>query len=149
MSFTAGMARNTTDIESGSCSSMSVVRIRKGAGGESLGWRVAFCMENIMDLQDLQQELQEVEKLREKGKLPEATALLNKVQKELKAHPVKNPRKHDPESNLPMNLCDECGREGSYREQEDLCDFCYVARRNLNPADILISQKNDEEDMPE
>ncbi len=91
-----------------------------------------------MDLQSLHQKLQEIEELKEQGEDSKASVLLHNMRKELKAHPVKDPNKQNLNS-VPKNLCEKCGKKGDYGEQEDLCDFCYTSKNNLNQGDASIS----------
>ncbi len=99
-----------------------------------------------MDLQELHQKLQDIEKLNEEGKSLEAIALLEQVQKELKSHPVKDPNKQGLYNTIPKNICEKCGKEGKYEEQEDLCDFCYATKHNLGQGDASKSQREMDEE---
>jgi len=42
--------------------------------------------------------------------------------------------------------CEECGKEGCYKEQEDLCDFCYIAKHNLGQRDVIRTSIDEDED---
>ena len=83
--------------------------------------------------------MQEIEELKKLGKKFEADDLLHSLQKELKAHPVKNPGKDNLASNN-MYFCEKCGKEDNYEEQEGLCDFCFTAKYNLGQGSGSISQ---------
>src|SRR5271157_4085856 len=93
-----------------------------------------------MDLQKLHQKLEDIKELKEQGKISEAVALLHNVQKELKAHPVKNPNKNNNFKSKNVFFCEKCGKEGNYQEQDGLCDFCYTAKYNLGQGSGSINQ---------
>ncbi|GEM_PF-6601144 len=94
-----------------------------------------------MELQELHKKLEEIKILKQEGKNLEANKLLHIVQKELIAHPVKNPNKNNTDYNIGICFCEKCGKEGGYEEQENLCDFCYLAKNNLNRGNASISQE--------
>lgn len=93
-----------------------------------------------MDIQNLHQKLKEIEELKEQGDDSNANVLLRNVQKEIIAQPVKDPNNQNLNDGVLKNLCEKCGKKGDYREQDDLCDFCYTTKHNLNQGYASISE---------
>ncbi|MFA5751056.1 MAG: hypothetical protein WCX79_04405 [Candidatus Paceibacterota bacterium] len=100
-----------------------------------------------MDLKNFHQKLEEIEILRGQGKNLEADILLHSVQKDLKAHPLKDPRKYYFYNQVGINgKCEECGVVGEYTEQSNLCNFCYIKKHNNSQGDASKSGEEFQEE---
>lgn len=82
---------------------------------------------------DFNQKIHGIKTLREQGKVLEAIALLNEMQRELLVGLIDKVQD--------TGLCKSCGKDGDFLDQEGICDFCYTASNNLGQGNASVSKE--------